>query len=233
MLIFLHNPECQKHFFLISLPLTPRPFFFHQKAEFSHNPSTLAERQEGFKEIPQYKSARLELQWGELAALQYTSARQLLLQWWNHTGRSSRTSRGEKKVGHEPNPPTLHEVEVVYVHVCAFAFFFFFSTATRLSISSEDSCLYLYQEIIPIISFIAWAAVQRAACCYPSLGCLRFGTAGLQGCRDGGVSGLCGAQGGERSFCVLLICLYRSAGFCLCSTCHGVPVGGTQEQKEN
>lgn len=138
-----------------------------------------------------------------------------------------------KKSQTQPNPPTLHEVEVVCVHVCVFAlFFFFFSTATRLSISSEDSCLYLYQEIIPIISFIARAAVQRAACCYPSLGCLGFGTAGLQGWRDGGVSGLWGVQGGERSFCVLLICLYRSSGFRLCSTCHGAPGGGTQEQKE-
>lgn len=232
MLIFLHNPECQKHFFLISLPPTPRPFFFHQKAEFSHNPGTLAERQEGFKEIPQYKSARLELQWGELAALQCTSARQLLLQWWNHTGRSSRTSRGEKRVRHNQTLQRYMRSRLCMCTCVHLLYFFFFSTATRLSISSEDSCLYLYQEIIPIISFIAWAAVQRAACCYPSLGCLRFGTAGLQGCRDGGVSGLCGAQGGERSFCVLLICLYRSAGFCLCSTCHGVPVGGTQEQKE-
>lgn len=53
------------------------------------------------------------------------------------------------------------------VHLLYFPFFF--STTARLSISSEDSCLYLYQEIIRIISSIAWAAVQRAACCYPSL----------------------------------------------------------------
>lgn len=76
----------------------------------------------------------------------------------------------EKKSQTQPNPPTLHEVKVVCVHLCEFALFsFFFSTATRLSISSEDSCLYLYQEIIPIISSITWAAVQGAACCYPSL----------------------------------------------------------------
>lgn len=62
--------------------------------------------------------------------------------------------------------------------------------------------------------------------------CLGFGTAGPQGWRDGGVSGLWGARGGERSFCVLLICLCRSAGFRLCSTCHGAPGGGTQEQEE-
>lgn len=36
----------------------------------------------------------------------------------------------------------------------------------------------------------------------------------------------------KRSFCVLLICLCRSAGFRLCSTCHGVLGSGTQEQEE-
>lgn len=48
-------------------------------------------------------------------------------------------------------------------------YFSFLSTATRPNISSEDSCSYLYQEILPIIFSIARAAAQRAACCYPSL----------------------------------------------------------------
>lgn len=138
----------------------------------------------------------------------------------------------EKKSQTQPNPPTLHEVKVVCVHLCEFALFsFFFPPQLGLVFLQRIHACTCTKKSFPLSPpSLGLQCREQPAVIHPC--CLGFGTAGPQGWRDGRVSGLWGARGGERSFCVLLICLCRSAGFRLCSTCHGAPGGGTQEQEE-
>lgn len=138
----------------------------------------------------------------------------------------------EKKKSDRTKPSNVTEVEAVCVQGCTFALFFFFSPPQLdlVFLQRIHACTCTKKSLPLSPPSPGQQRREQPAVIHPC--CLGFGTAGLQGCRDGGVSGLWGAQGRERSFCVLLISLCRSAGFHLCSTCHGAPGGGTQEQEE-